>query len=309
MKLIKPKFWNKKNNFLSFLLFPISLFLQILILIKKKITFKNIFKIPVICVGNIYLGGTGKTPLSIFIAHELTKHKKHPAIIKKFYKQHLDEHNLIKSDFKNLFLDSKRANAINKAENQGYDVIILDDGFQDFSIKKDLNILCFNSKQMIGNEMTLPSGPLRQPMNVIKQTKIVLINGEKNLLLEKKIIDISKEVKIFYSKYIPTNIKDFKDEKIFAFAGIGNPENFFSTLSAHNVDIGREKSFPDHYNFNKNELLKLIDESFKYNLQLVTTEKDYFRIKDYGFNQIKYLKTQLHIQKKDEFINEILNYI
>ena len=187
--------------------------------------------------------------------------------------------------------------------------MILDDGFQDYSIKKDLNILCFNSKQMIGNEMTLPSGPLRQTMEVIKQTKIVLINGEKNPLFEKKIIDRSEEVKIFYSKYIPTNIDDFKGKKIFAFSGIGNPENFFSTLSENNINVQKKIIFPDHYNFNKNELLKLIDESKKHNLQLVTTEKDYFRIKDYGFNQIKYLKIQLHIQKKDEFINEILNYI
>ena len=82
MKILKPKFWEKNNNLISLLLSPISFFLQLLIIIKKKLTFEHSFKIPVICIGNIYLGGTGKTPLTIFIAKELRKHNKKPAIIK-----------------------------------------------------------------------------------------------------------------------------------------------------------------------------------------------------------------------------------
>jgi len=186
MKILKPKFWEKKNNLISFLLLPISFFLQILSKIKKKLTFENSFKIPVICVGNIYLGGTGKTPLCILIVNELKKHNKNPAIIKKFYSKHIDEHNLINNRLSCLFLDAKRSRAINKAEKKQHDVAILDDGFQDCSIKKNLNILCFNSNQLIGNGMTLPSGPLRENMNALKKTQIVLINGNKDNEFEKK---------------------------------------------------------------------------------------------------------------------------
>ena len=308
MKITKPKFWEKEKNPISLLLLPFSFFLQLLIIIKKIFTFKHSFKIPVICVGNIYVGGTGKTPLSIMIAQELIKHKKKPAIIKKYYSEHIDEHNLINNSLDCLFLDKQRSKAINHAENKQYDIAILDDGFQDYSIKKNLNILCFNSNQLIGNGMTLPSGPLRESINAIKRTQIVVINGNKNELFEKKISSISNKVKIFYSRYLPKNVEEFKNKKLFAFAGVGNPSNFFKLLSDNNLNVHKKLSFPDHYKFSKSEIQKMIDESLKNNLELVTTEKDYFRIKHYGFQHIKFLKIKLEILEKDKLINQILNY-
>ncbi len=186
---------------------------------------------------------------------------------------------------------------------------ILDDGFQDYSIKKDLNILCFNSNQLIGNGMTLPSGPLRESINAIKKTQIVIINGNENKLFEEKILSISNKVKIFYSNYLPENIGEFKNKNLFAFAGIGNPNNFFKLLAENNLNVHKKLAFPDHYKFNKSEIQKMIDESFQNKLELITTEKDYFRIKDYGFKHIKFLKIKLEILEKDKFINQILNYL
>ena len=309
MKILKPKFWEKSNNLISLLLSPISFFLQLLIIIKKKLTFEHSFKIPVICIGNIYLGGTGKTPLTIFIAKELRKHNKKPAIIKKYYSEHIDEHRLIDSSLDCLFLNKQRSKAINIAKKEQYDVAILDDGFQDYSIKKNLNILCFNSNQLIGNGLTLPAGPLRENMNAIKRTQIVLINGSKNELFEEKILSISNKVKIFYSKYLPENIEEFKNKNLFAFAGIGNPSNFFKLLGDNNLNVQTKLAFPDHYKFSKSEIKKIVDESFKNNLELITTEKDYFRIKHYGFKNIKFLKIRLEILEKDKLINQILSYI
>ena len=308
MKILKPKFWNEKNNLISLLLLPISFFLQLLIIIKRKMTFKHSFKIPIICIGNIYIGGTGKTPLAIKIAQELKKHNKKPAIIKKYYSNHVDEHNLINNNLDCLFLDKQRSKAINNAEKEHCDIAILDDGFQDHSIKKNLNILCFNSNQLFGNGMTLPSGPLRENINSIKRTQIVLINGNKNELFEKKILSISNKVKIFYSKYLPTNIEEFKNKKLFAFAGIGNPINFFKLLDENNLNIQKKIPFPDHYEFSKSEIQEMIDESLKNEFELVTTEKDYFRIKNYGFKYIKFVKLKLVIFEKDKLINQILNY-
>tara|TARA_B100000959_G_scaffold144016_1_gene151158 strand:- start:122 stop:592 length:471 start_codon:yes stop_codon:yes gene_type:complete len=155
--------------------------------------------------------------------------------------------------------------------------------------------------------MTLPSGPLRESINAIKKTQIVLINGNKNELFEKKILSVSNKVKIFYSKYIPTNIEEFKNKKLFAFAGIGNPNNFFKLLTENNLSIHKKVSFPDHYEFSKSEIQKMIDESLKNNFQLITTEKDYFRIRNYGFKNIKFLKITLEILEKDKLINQILN--
>ena len=307
MKISKPNFWNKKNNIISYLFLPISFIYQILFFLKKKFTFEISFKIPVICLGNIYIGGTGKTPLSILIAEELIINKKKPAIIKKYYYDHSDEHNLINARLNCLFLNKKRTVALRDAINKKCNFAILDDGFQDYSIKKDLNILCFNSEQLIGNGMTIPSGPLRESLNSIKKSEIIIINGKKNQIFENKIKSISKEVKILYSKYIPTNIKEFKNKNLFAFAGIGNPSNFFKLLTDNQLKVKKKIQFPDHYEFNKMEIQEMIDLADKENLQIITTEKDYFRIKKFNFKDINFLKIRLEIKKKDELINHILN--
>ncbi len=309
MKMNKPKFWEDSNSLIPFFLFPFAFFFQIILKIKKIITVKERFNIPIICIGNIYLGGTGKTPLSILIAEELKKIKKKPAIIKKYYSDHADEHLLIKSKLNCLFINHQRSKAINDAQEKKFDVAILDDGFQDFSINKNLNLLCFNNEQLIGNGWTLPAGPLRENLSSLKRVNIILINGKKNLEFEKKVFKFSNKIKIFYSKYLPLNLKNFKNKKLLAFAGIGNPNNFFKILSEHKLQVKKKYQFPDHYNFNKSELQSMIDLSKKNNYQIITTEKDYYRIKHYGFKNIKYLKIELKIPEKDKLIKEIQKFL
>ncbi len=307
MKIIKPKFWEKKNNLISYILLPVSFFLQIIIKIKNKFISPQSYKLPIICVGNIYLGGTGKTPLVIEIAKELKKKNRKPAIIKKFYSEHFDEHELINKNVNCLITDNSRRKAIKSAEEKNYDIVILDDGFQDHSIKKDLNILCFNSRQLIGNGMTLPSGPLRESINSVKGSQIIIINGDKNENFEKKILDISKNIKIFYSKYLLTEDSSFKNKNVFAFAGIGNPSNFFYILEKNNFNIKKKLVFPDHYDFNKKEIEEMIDYSLKNNLEMLTTEKDFLRINKFGFKQINCAKLRLQIENKEDLINCILD--
>ena len=308
MIMAKPKFWDRKYNLISLMLLPISILLQILIFIKKLNTKEISHKIPIICIGNIYVGGTGKTPLSIKLAKELIKKKKKTAIVKKYYDSHVDEHRLIKKNSVDLLLDKKRNTAITVAVKRKYDVVILDDGFQDYSVKKNLNILCFNDKQLIGNGMLLPSGPLRENFNSIKNAQIILINGTKNIEFEKKIYSCSNKIKVFYSKYSPININKLKKKKLFAFAGIGNPENFFQLLKKNNLNIKKMLHFPDHYIFKREEIKKMIDECKKNNLELITTEKDYYRIKNFGF-KINCLKVKLEILKKEKFLSQILDYL
>jgi len=144
MKILKPKFWSENNSFISYLLLPISLLYQILIFIKKSITKSKKFRIPIICVGNIYLGGTGKTPLALLLMKLFEKSGRKPAIIKKYYRDHFDEHEMIRSYTKQLFLHKNRKIALNNAEKNNFDLAILDDGFQDPSIKRDFNISCSN---------------------------------------------------------------------------------------------------------------------------------------------------------------------
>ena len=306
MKIFTPKFWHKKNSFISFLLLPLSFFLQFLIIIKKNLIQKKIFSIPVICVGNIYVGGTGKTPLCIDIVERLRKINKRAAIIKKYHKNHFDEFKLVESKKIKLFKNLSRALAIKEAQADKFDCVILDDGFQDSSIVKDLNIICFNEEQLIGNEMTIPSGPLREPFSSIKYSQIIVINGNVNEPFEKKIKSISEAIGIFYSQYLPINLDEFNDHDLLAFAGIGNPNSFFNLLEKNNLRVVKKLSFPDHYNYSLKELNNLVDFSIKNNLKIITTEKDLCRIRHHKILQIQSLNVKLEIKNIDKFEKEVI---
>ena len=304
MMLIKPKFWDKKIGIISIILYPLSLIYLIIIYIKKKITKVHKFKIPIICVGNIYVGGTGKTPLSILLANEIQKLGKETVILRKYYDSHNDEYELIKNNFNNLIINKKRIDGILKAERANYDIVILDDGLQEYKIKKNLNIVCFNEKQLVGNGLVMPAGPLRENLNNLKSSDVVIINGNKNKSFEEKILNINNKLKIFYSNYKTQNIEKFKNKKLFAIAGIGNPENFFQLIEDNDLSIKKKFIFPDHHKYSKNEIMNIVDEAKKQNCQIITTEKDYYKIKKFDI-KIEYIKISLNIENKDILINKI----
>ena len=309
MKFFKPKFWdNSKISFYSIFLLPVSLLIQILNVLKRLMTKSRKYSIPIICVGNIYLGGTGKTPLCIELFSILKSLNKNPAFIRKKYESFQDEINLLKR-IGSTYESKKRIDAINDAIQKKADVLILDDGFQDFSINKNLSIICFNEKQWIGNGLQIPSGPLREKLSALKRANCVIINGEKNIRIENKIFDKNKEIKIFYTKYRPQNIDEFKNKKVIAFAGIGNPINFFNLLKNNNINIVKEISYPDHYDYLDKELEDLINNAKENHTILVTTEKDYLRINDKYKKNISYLKIKIDIENKNEFIEQIKKVI
>ena len=309
MKFLKPKFWDKKRiSFFSILLSPIALFIKLLNFFKLFFTKKYHCSIPVICVGNIYLGGTGKTPLCIELFSILKNLNRNPVFIRKKYESFQDEINLLKQ-IGPTYEGSKRISAIKEAIQSKADIAILDDGFQDFSINKNLSIVCFNEKQWIGNGMTIPSGPLRERLTALKRANCVIINGNKNTNIENRIFAKNKEIKIFYTKYKVQNVDEFKNKKVIAFAGIGNPDSFFDLLKNNNINILEEISFPDHYNYSDKELENLINKVKENNTILLTTEKDYLRIDENYKKNINFLKIKIEIVNRNQFIEEIRKVI
>tara|TARA_A100001011_G_scaffold398706_1_gene504106 strand:- start:1353 stop:2276 length:924 start_codon:yes stop_codon:yes gene_type:complete len=304
MIIKKPNFWNT-INLISLFLLPLSLLTLVIYYIKKKFITGYKFNIPIICVGNIYIGGTGKTPLSIFIYNLLKKKKFKPAIVRKYYKSHLDEIDLIKDKSNKVYLSKKRVLSILRAKKKN-NVIIMDDGFQDYSIKKKLNIVCFSTKDLIGNGLLLPAGPLREPLDSLNKAQIVVINGRRNNAFEKRLKKISNKIKIFYSSYKIKKISISKNKRLLAFAGIGNPESFFDLLKKNKFKIGEKISFPDHYNYNKNEIQNIINKAKKKNLKVITTEKDFFRLKNLGINKVEYVSIDLKISNYRNFEKEII---
>ena len=309
MKFFKPKFWDKNEiSLFSILLFPIALLLKLLIFFKKLFSKKYQFSIPVICVGNIYLGGTGKTPLCIEIFSILKNLNKKPVFIRKKYDSFKDEKSMQKQ-IGPVYEDKKRIYALNEAIQNKADIAILDDGFQDFSIKKDLSIVCFNENQWVGNGFTIPSGPLREELSALERADCVAFNGKKNSKIENTILKKNKLIKIFYTKYKAENIEEFRNKKIICFAGIANPLNFFNLLKDNNLNIFEQISFPDHYNYSKAEIEDLKKNAKENDAFLLTTEKDYLRINENYKESISYLKIKVEIENKNQFIEEIKKII
>ena len=308
MNFKKPKFWDyKKPNTLAYLLLPISYLLKLIRLFKIKSKIKR-SKIRTICIGNIYLGGTGKTSLSIKINEILSKKKIKTCFVKKFYSTQFDEQKLLESRGK-LFTSPKRIDAINIAENEGYDVAILDDGLQDETINYDLRFVCFNNLNWIGNGFTIPAGPLRESINSLKNYKHVFLNGNLENLddIKNYIYKINSNIDLHIGKYVPQNIEKFsKDINYLVFSGIGNHQTFVSMLREYKFNILKDIEFPDHYKYNKYDINKIQELSNNLNCQVLTTEKDYLRLDKDKIHNINFIRSELKILNEEKLISTIL---
>ena len=308
MNLKKPKFWDyKKPNILAYFLYPISLLIKIINYTKSKQTQKK-FKIKTICVGNIYLGGTGKTSLCIKINKILQRNKIKSCFIKKFYTNQIDEIKLLEKNGK-IFSSSKRMDALKQAENENYEVAILDDGLQDKSIKYDLKLVCFNNINWIGNGMTIPAGPLREEIKELKNYDHIFLNGnlEDAEKLKKQILEINSHITIHLGKYKPLNINEFdKNENYYVFSGIGNHQTLISMVKNNGIKIIKDKEFPDHYKYSDEDINKIINEAENLNCKIITTEKDCSKLKETYLNKIKIIKSELNIVDEEQFIKTIL---
>lgn len=324
MYFIKPKFWDeKKNSFLSILLYPFSIIYYVITEIKKKIYIPQKFNIPIICVGNIYIGGTGKTSAAIEIAKILNQFKKICFLTKGYgrkskkdiYLNKLNISNqnsedtgdeaLLLNKFGHVYISNNRPKAIKDIIKLGYDVIILDDGFQDHLIFKNINILCFDSKNWIGNNNLIPAGPLREPLKSIKEANFIIIKGEKNQIIEKKIKTISPNVEIIYAENRIENIETLKNKNFIAFTGIGNPYSFFNALIDSNIKIIKQIIYPDHFQFMEKNYKTLFQEAENNNCNLITTEKDWVRINEQFKDKVYYTKLSTLLIGKESLEKEL----
>ena len=307
MNIKKPNFWDQKTpNLFAYLLLPIALIIKIFSYFKKKPDNKKM-NIKTICIGNFYIGGTGKTSLCIKINQILEKRKIKSCFIKKFYKNQEDEQKLLENNGR-LFLSLTRKEAIQNAINENYEVAILDDGIQDKSITYDLSFICFNNINWIGNGMTIPAGPLREDINNLKNYDHVFLNGNLENLDEIKtqILKINSKINIHLGKYEITNLNEFqKEDDYLVFSGIGNHSTFISLLKENGFKIKKDFEFSDHYQYSEKDLNKIISEAELLNCKIITTEKDFFRLNGNNDSKIKFIKSELNIIDEDKLINSI----
>ena len=308
MKLKKPKFWDyKKPSFFSYLLLPLSITIGLIAKINSKPKYPN-SKIKTICVGNIYIGGTGKTSLTIKIKEILDKNNIKACFIKKFYPNQTDEQKLLSKNGA-LFSNLKRITALDEAISEDFEVAIFDDGLQDSSIKYDMEIVCFNNLNWIGNGLTLPSGPLRENINNLKSYENVFLNGNEESLIaiKEQIKRINPNININSGKYTPLNIGEFdKDQNYLVFSGIGNHKTFVEMLKNNKLKIVSDLEYPDHYQYSKRDFDEIIINAKKFNAHIITTEKDYLRLENFNRNEILYVKSSLEISDEKSLTNKLL---
>ena len=312
MKLKKPKFWDdKKPNFLSYLLLPLTFPIIINNFFLKKNKKNSNTKIKKICVGNIYVGGTAKTPLTIKIYEILKNLGYKAATIKKFYKDQIDEQQILNSKT-TLYCAKNRNQALNQAIKDSTDVVIFDDGLQDRSINYDLKFVCFNNLKWIGNGFLIPAGPLRERLESISKYNAVFLNGNErdNSNIKSLINKFNKDIPIFESTYKPINIDQFDiNAKYLIFSGIGNPDSFKEMVIDNRLKVIKEIIFPDHHQYNVNDINNIVLHAKRLGAQILTTEKDYAKINSNKDNDIKFLEIEIVIKDEKKLIDYLKLHI
>lgn len=306
MKFKKPKFWDlKKPNFFSYLLLPFTIPLLINNFLLDKKNKKKSDKIKTICVGNIYIGGTGKTPTTIKLYEILNKLEFNTSIGKKIYSSHYDEKMLLEKKT-NLISAKSRKKILDIAVQNNLDCLIFDDGLQDKNLSYNLQIVCFDSYDWIGNGKLIPSGPLREKILSLKKYDAVFLKN--TVLVDSNIIDIIKKInpkiKIFETKYRILNLNKFNlSDKYLVFSGIGSPTNFNKTLIKEGFNIVEEINFPDHFDYKNKDIDLIKNRASKLGAKIITTEKDFIKISDDINESIDFLEVNLEIKNEIDLIN------
>ena len=199
MNFKKPFFWDlPKPNLISYLLIPFTIPIIVRNFFFKFIKKEKTSDIKTICVGNIYIGGTGKTTLSIKIYEILNQLNNKIATVKKNYDNQKDEQQLLNQKT-SLIISKSRDKAIQQGIKEKYKVLIFDDGLQDSKVDYDLKFVCFKSKNWIGNGLYIPAGPLREKISSLKRFDAVFLNGKSSNLetIQEQIKNINPNIKIF----------------------------------------------------------------------------------------------------------------
>lgn len=290
--LLAPRFWFRQRSWAACALRPLSWLWRLVARMKYKAAKPYRSKLPVICVGNVTVGGAGKTPLCIALCRALQTEgiTGKPCFLTRGYGGKTGHATVVdntNTDAAKLYGDEAlelarcapvivardRAAGLQLAEQQGYDLVIVDDGFQNGSFVKDISILAFDGTTGIGNGLCLPAGPCREPLeNALPRADAALITGADETNLRPRL----SALPVFGGRIKAPHDKG--DGKFLAFAGIGRPEKFFDTLRRNGFELVETKSFPDHHPYTEDEIKKLIDNATRLEAKPITTEKDFMRI-------------------------------
>lgn len=313
-----PIFWFKKFHLFSILLFPISLIYILFHKLNRKLKNEVKVNIPIICIGNLILGGAGKTSVVISLRKLLYKKFINIYVLTRGYKgsnrqAHLvsetddvdlvGDEALLHKQYGNVLVARNRIDGARTCIEKNADLVILDDGFQSNHVKKDISIIVCDSQRQFGNKMCIPSGPLRESISSgMKRTDAIIFIQRND---EKLDLNIRNKIPVFYAKRrVKINVSNKK--KIFAFCGIGNPESFFNSIDDIGFKVAKKKVFPDHYKFSHAEIIELKRIAKLENLVLITSEKDMQRIKKEDRKNINYTISEIQFCEEEKLFDFLI---
>lgn len=306
-----PHFWNKRQ-WINYLLIPISwIWTRIAQWNEGHIKSESV-SVPVICVGNLVMGGAGKTPTVIALVDLLKKMGHVPHILSRGYGAYIrntiqvnpDKHNYLQVGDEPLLLahaaptwaGPDRVQSAKAAISHGATILVMDDGLQNPSLEKDLSFIVVDSIQGIGNGMVFPAGPLREPIEAgAGRAQAMIVIGDDDSSFE--FIDEQFVAKI---QCLKKNSDKGQNKSIVAFAGIGYPEKFRHTLKENNYEICQFIEFADHHPYTIHDMIKLVKLSEQHKATLLTTTKDWLRIPNHYRNKVETLPILLNFEEPEK---------
>ena len=286
-----PSFWHA-DGFIPKLLEPLAQLYKCLSFLERSLRSKTKIDIPVLCIGNLVSGGAGKTPIALSIGQKLNA-KHNISFLTRGYggieagpiEVNPDEHSsyevgdeaLILSEVGPTWVSRNRIAGAIAAKNAGFEIVIMDDGFQHTSLVKTLSFVIIDGPYGFGNGRLIPAGPLREPIySGLKRADIIVLVGEVN----PSIIELLPNNKpLLRASLVPAEMGiPLSNNNVIGFAGIGRPTKFLETLEKMGLNIIDFVAFPDHYRFRESEIRELYEKATEVDAILVTTFKDMKRV-------------------------------
>ncbi len=292
----EPAFWHRPRSLTSLLLTPLGALYGLVAGLRMRREGLDA-GVPVLCVGNYHVGGAGKTPTVLALTKLLRDLGETPVVLSRGYGGRL--HGPIRVDpARHAALDvgdeplmmartvpvvvaRDRVDGVALAKSQGASVILMDDGFQNPAIAKNVSLIVIDGDRGLGNARVFPAGPLRAPLPPqLERTDALVVVGDGTAAatVAAAIAAQGKPVLSAHLRADEASVAALHGKRVLAFAGIGDPVRFFRTLRAFGIEVVAERAFPDHHAFSKNEIAELIDEAKRDALTPVTTEKDLARL-------------------------------
>ncbi|MBR0969477.1 tetraacyldisaccharide 4'-kinase [Bradyrhizobium japonicum] len=292
----EPAFWYRPRSLESHALWPLGALYGAIA--ERRMLREGVDAgIPVICVGNYHVGGAGKTPTVLALTRLLRELGETPVVISRGYGGSLkgpvmvdrmrhtapdvgDEPLMMARDVPVAVARDRLDGAV-LAKSQGATVILMDDGFQNPRLLKDASLIVIDSERGLGNGKMFPAGPLRAPLQAqLARTDALVLIGGGHAADDVAAELAGRDTPVLRARLKPdaASVAQLLGKRVFAFAGIGDPERFFRSLRACGIEIARTRPFADHHMFSDDEIAALAAEAQREQLTLVTTEKDLARL-------------------------------